>query len=701
MCACADPLPTAEQDSKMAAAAAAAMPPCLRAAKSGLGRIAATATVTASDTYAATSLTEVAHRSPTRLIPMPSSAVSRAGAALAAISSYGGGMVRGDRQDLDVTVGEGARLGLVTQGATRIYRRAGRLPQSSDDHDDKHNSSSCRSNLRAKVGRGGVLVVAPDPLVPFSRSSFVQRQRFDLDADASLLLVDWFGAGRVNNGERWDFDLLSSRCDLFRRSGGDGDGDGDGSVPFLIDSLSMDNRSRRQGRADSMDPFCFAASSDATFDAFASVILHGPAMEEVSARFEQLSRSLASEHVRIRDVGRHHLDESAARQLKQHDLHLGGRVLLGFSKVEPYGRGAGDDDSESDGIAGTYVARIAGTSNEDVYRILHSCLRPLKHDFGVEFYRDRIHGTTSHKPIVVPGTNANKASARTGRESHDVAPRSSQLPATEKSSPLDGHASWCALMLADSGLPTGSFAHSAGIESAAQLGLFGNPSNVDQERVARYVNAAARSSVQLLVPFVIPGNALARTHHRPSDLDELFHQWQKLDQFAHCCLAGNRPGCKASLDQGHGMLRVAIQWLGASSNGAISKDSSIAMELAQRIQGEIDKSCDGTGHIGPVFGFVCGFLGLDEKATCRVLGYCTARDMISAAVRLNLVGPMAGVNLLDGAYNAVEEGIESGSMDTTCIGEDNDVVSTASTCSPVVEAVHPTHDVLAVRLFRT
>jgi len=66
---------------------------------------------------------------------------------------------------------------------------------------------------------------------------------------------------------------------------------------------------------------------------------------------------------------------------------------------------------------------------------------------------------------------------------------------------------------------------------------------------------------------------------------------------------------------------------------------------------------------------------------------------------------MAGVNLLDGAYKAVEEGIESGSMDTTCVEEGDDVVSTAmdavATCSPVVEAVHPTHDVLAVRLFRT
>ena len=47
-----------------------AMPP-LRAAKSGIGRLAATAVAKE------TSLTEVAHRSPTRLIPMPSTSVTR------------------------------------------------------------------------------------------------------------------------------------------------------------------------------------------------------------------------------------------------------------------------------------------------------------------------------------------------------------------------------------------------------------------------------------------------------------------------------------------------------------------------------------------------------------------------------------------------------------------------------------------------
>lgn len=611
-------------------------------------------------------------------------------------------MVRGDRQDLSIKVDAGAKLGLITQGATRIYRQAGRL----GGQEQEQQQPPCQSTLHAKVGNDAVLVVAPDPLVPFSGSSFVQRQRFDLEPDASLLLVDWFGAGRVNSGERWDFDLLSSRCDLFHSSAGAGGEDcGKDNVPFLIESLSMDNR--RQTRLSDMpdsstlDPFGFDVSSDATFDAFASVIMHGPAMEEVSARFEELARSLASERTRIRDVGRHHLDETAAQQLMQHDLNLGGRILLGFSSVDPYDcAGSTSDDN-------TYVARIAGTSNEDLYRVLNSCLRPLKDAFGVEFYRDRIHGSSSHKQINnAPAAAVDKAHPCTNKRlenQREAMPLPSQLSVTNTSSPFSDRASWDALMLADSGLPTGSFAHSAGIESASQLGLFGGPSGVEKERVARYINAAARSSVQLLVPFVTAGNALARTQQRSIngsaiDMNEIFQQWQTLDRFSHAAMAANRPGCKASLDQGHGMLRVAMQWLGSSA----SEDSSKFVELANRIQQEIDKSSDGTGHFGPIFGLVCGFLELDDKTMCQVLGYCTARDMISAAVRLNLVGPMAGVNLLDGAYKAVEDGIESGSFE---IGVNDDVISAAmeavATCSPVMDAVHPSHDVLAVRLFRT
>jgi len=60
---------------------------------------------------------------------------------------------------------------------------------------------------------------------------------------------------------------------------------------------------------------------------------------------------------------------------------------------------------------------------------------------------------------------------------------SSKIAATlNNNSPFNGnYASWCALMLADSGLPTGSFVHSAGIQSASQLGFFSTSSDSDIE----------------------------------------------------------------------------------------------------------------------------------------------------------------------------------------------------------------------------
>ena len=83
--------------------------------------------------------------------------------------------------------------------------------------------------------------------------------------------------------------------------------------------------------------------------------------------------------------------------------------------------------------------------------------------------------------------------------------------------------------------------------------------------------------------------------------------------------------------------------------------------------------------------------------------------MISAAVRLNLIGPMAGVTVLDGTYEAVNEGIVAALTSLSDVPledmEDNDILTSVAdsiaTCSPIVESIHPTHDVLAVRLFRT
>jgi urease accessory protein len=108
-------------------------------------------------------------------------------------SSYGGGLVDGDRVDITVHVESQASGVVATQASTKVYR------------------GQARQQLTATVEDDGLLVVAPDPVVCFADASYRQRMTFDLAPRASLVLIDWFTAGRVTHGERWAFKHLESR----------------------------------------------------------------------------------------------------------------------------------------------------------------------------------------------------------------------------------------------------------------------------------------------------------------------------------------------------------------------------------------------------------------------------------------------------------------------------------------------------------
>jgi urease accessory protein len=111
-------------------------------------------------------------------------------AAWVCTSSYGGGLVDGDRIELNVEVGEGAAAFVSTQASTKIYRSPG----------------GTSSELHARVEADALLVVAPDPVVCFAGSRYRQLQRFELGERGALVLVDWLSSGRRAAGERWAFD---------------------------------------------------------------------------------------------------------------------------------------------------------------------------------------------------------------------------------------------------------------------------------------------------------------------------------------------------------------------------------------------------------------------------------------------------------------------------------------------------------------
>jgi urease accessory protein len=175
-----------------------------------------------------------------------------AGCAWIFAGTYGGGLVAGDHIHLDAAFDPGTRCFLGTQASTKIYRSpAGRIS---------------RQSLHATLGADAICVAAPDPITCFAQARFQQRQRFDLDPTASLVLVDWLTSGRHASGERWAFDRYDSRIDI---------------------SLSGKHLMRETLLLDPADGPIGSRSRMGRFDSFATLILIGPAVRPMAQAIMQ------------------------------------------------------------------------------------------------------------------------------------------------------------------------------------------------------------------------------------------------------------------------------------------------------------------------------------------------------------------------------------------------------------------------------
>ncbi len=176
-------------------------------------------------------------------------------------ATFGGGLLAGDEILLRVCARAGARGMIATQSSTKIYRSpAGAI---------------AKQELSVEVEDGALLAVLPDPIVCFASARYEQKQRFDLSAGASLVLLDWFTCGRLARGERWAMNRYRTSTDIFvagRRvvhdamlldsSGGAGDIAGSGAGGGAIGGAN-------HGAID--DPF-----RTGRYNCFASAIVLGP-----------------------------------------------------------------------------------------------------------------------------------------------------------------------------------------------------------------------------------------------------------------------------------------------------------------------------------------------------------------------------------------------------------------------------------------
>jgi urease accessory protein len=114
-----------------------------------------------------------------------------------------GGVAGGDRFDIDIATGEGARLTVTTAAAEKIYRAQGPAAQ---------------VNIALKAAAGSHLAWLPQETILFDRARISRRIDIDLADTASLLLCEIVVFGRAAMGEKM---LAGSFVDRWRlRRGG-------------------------------------------------------------------------------------------------------------------------------------------------------------------------------------------------------------------------------------------------------------------------------------------------------------------------------------------------------------------------------------------------------------------------------------------------------------------------------------------------
>jgi urease accessory protein len=193
-----------------------------------------------------TSLAEAFATSPLRLLTPR----NHGDAAWVFLSSYGGGLVDGDRLDVRVEVGAGASGLLGTQSSTKVYRSR---PREAPDGGvatplEAAATSGCGQKLSAAIGEGASLTLLPDPVVCFADARYAQTIEVALAPTASLVALDGYTCGRSARGERWAFSRYASRTTVTRAASASR------AARPLVDATLLDPRhgaiAERMGRFD-------------------------------------------------------------------------------------------------------------------------------------------------------------------------------------------------------------------------------------------------------------------------------------------------------------------------------------------------------------------------------------------------------------------------------------------------------------------
>lgn len=171
---------------------------------------------------------------------------------------------------------------------------------------------------------------------------------------------------------------------------------------------------------------------------------------------------------------------------------------------------------------------------------------------------------------------------------------------------------------------------------------------------------------------------------------------KEIEKVYHASMT-NEPGKRASLNQGKCFLRIVIEAFASSY-------PNLEM-LANAMGKHTPNSCNDlqiSGHYAIIFGSVCRILNISLAMCFRMYLRILLRDLVSAASRLNIIGPLEGANMQSSLGFMLEEMVQD--MLTSChdklqLLQPVGVVPVQ--ISPFLDIIQSRHDLLYSRLFNS
>ncbi|KAK4631832.1 hypothetical protein CLAFUW4_03329 [Fulvia fulva] len=229
--------------------------------------------------------------------------------------TYGGGLVAGDAIDLHVILESATRLILLTQGSTKLFKSPGREVLS-------------KQSTTVTLAPGSALCYLPDPVQPFEKSNFRQRQVYNISlpewtsaTSASMCVLDWVSSGRPANGENWSFYHYGSHNEVYLSHA-------NGQRKLLLrDNLLLDDQTLGDSVAHRMDGLAV----------YGTLILYGKLYmslgQHFMSEFKLLPRIGGRKWDSGSDSGEDEVDPLAEKRAERHRSEAHGGVLWSAASV--------------------------------------------------------------------------------------------------------------------------------------------------------------------------------------------------------------------------------------------------------------------------------------------------------------------------------------------------------------------------------